>query len=72
MPGLAAGLHEQDLVGADTKTPVAQVAQLRACEVSGRARAVEHDKVVARAVHLGERKPHAADYRAMPCGPVAT
>jgi hypothetical protein len=53
-----AGLDDQDLVGTHAEAPVAQVAQLRRCQVQWRARGVEHDKVVARAVHLGEGQPH--------------
>ncbi|CAM2170255.1 hypothetical protein BO443_10091 [Burkholderia orbicola] len=52
-------LDQQQLVGADAEVAVGECAHLRFGERRQRARvAVEHDEVVARAVHLGEREFH--------------
>ena len=53
-----ARLDDQDLVGADAEAPVGEAAQLRGVELERRARRVEHDEVVARALHLREAQPH--------------
>src|SRR5690606_2777004 len=53
-------LHHQQLVGADAEAPVGQPAPLRRSEIQGLARGVDHDEVVAGAVHLGEFELHAA------------
>ncbi len=55
----AAALHHQDLVGAHAEAPVTQRAQLRGIERQRLLRGIEHDEVVARALHLGEVKLHA-------------
>ena len=52
--------HAQDLVGADTKMPVRQLPVLRAGQAQQPTRLVEHDKVVARALHFGEVNLHGA------------
>ena len=54
----AGRLDDQDLVAADAEAPVAEPAQLRCIERQRRARRVEHDEVVARALHLGEPELH--------------
>ncbi len=49
---------EQQLIGADAEMPVGERAHLRARQREGLRVAVEHDEVVARAVHLGEFEFH--------------
>ena len=58
--GRLARLDDEDLVGADAETPVAEAAHLRGGQRERRARRVEHDEVVARALHLGEAQPSCA------------
>ncbi len=50
-------LDHQHLVAADAEAPVGEAAQLVAREIHALAHAVEHDEVVAEAVHLGESQP---------------
>ena len=56
--GIARGLDQQDLVGAHAEAAVAQAAQLLGAELDRRAGGVEHDEVVAGALHLGELQSH--------------
>ena len=60
--GRVAGLDDEDLVGADAKAPVGQEAVLGRAQgqtlCQRPAGGVEHDEVVARAVHLGETQLH--------------
>jgi hypothetical protein len=63
MPGAARRLDDQDLVGAHAEAAVAQVAQLLPRELQRGARGIEHDEVVARALHLGELHLHATIIR---------
>jgi hypothetical protein len=58
MPSARAMAARQDLVGADAEMAVGQVAVLRGAEAQRPARFVEHDEVVARALHLGEADAH--------------
>ena len=51
-------LDDEDLVGADAEAPVAEPAHLRGRQREGRAGGVEHDEIVARALHLGEAQSH--------------
>ena len=56
--GRAKLVDDQDLVGADAEAAVAETAHLLDRQPDRRARAVEHDEVVAGAVHLGEFQFH--------------
>ena len=56
--GQARGLHQQDLVAADAVAAVRQEAALRRAQGYPLAHAVEDDKVVAQALHLGESQFH--------------
>ena len=58
--GLGAGLHHQDLVAAHAEAAVAQTTQLRGAQGEGLAGGVDHDEVVAGALHLGEGQVHGA------------
>ena len=53
-------LDHQDLVGTDAEMPVGQRAELLGAELQRLAGGVEHDEVVARALHLGEAQFHRA------------
>ncbi len=63
---LRRGSDDQDLISPDAEAPVGQKAELGGVEIQRPAGLVEHDKVVARALHLGETKLHAADYEFSP------
>src|SRR5690606_25933662 len=56
----ARGLDQQDLVGADAVVPIGQRTPLRRLEAHRLPHAVDHDEVVAGAVHLREAQFHAA------------
>src|SRR5690606_17542561 len=47
-------LHHQDLVRADTEAPVGEPAPLLAGELQAPGGRVDHDEIVAGALHLGE------------------
>src|SRR6185369_12852848 len=49
---------DQHLVAADAEAPVGERAQLRGVEIDVLRNAVEHDEIVAEAVHLGEAQSH--------------
>ena len=51
---------QQQLISADAEMPVRERAHLRGAQVERLRVAVEHDEVVARAVHFGEFQFHAA------------
>ena len=53
-------LDDEDLVAADTKVPVGEKLRLGRCELGegGVAHGIEHDKVVAQALHLGKHEFH--------------
>jgi hypothetical protein len=53
------GPHRQDLVGADAEVAVRQLPVLRFAQMEQAAGFVEHDEVVAGALHLGEAHLHA-------------
>ncbi len=53
-----AALDDQDLVGADTEAPVAEVAVLGGGEGQGLASGVDHNHVIARTLHLAEAQLH--------------
>ena len=53
-------LHHQDLVAADAAVAVCDFFQLNGIKRERLAGEVQHDKIVARAMHLGERELHAA------------
>ena len=57
-PGGRGRLDQHHLVGADTEVPVGQQAPLLGLEPHALAHAVEHDKIVAGALHLGELQLH--------------
>ena len=57
--GAAGFLDQQDLVAADAEMAVGDAAALFGRERDGLADAVEHDEVVAEAVHFGEFQFHA-------------
>ena len=57
-PGRRRGPHAQDLVGADAKVAVGQKAVLGRAELKAALGFVEHDKVIARALHFGEADAH--------------
>jgi hypothetical protein len=52
--------YKFDLVGAHTEAAITQHAVLLGTQIDGRLRGVEHDEVVAGALHLGEPQSHAA------------
>src|SRR5690606_36319297 len=52
------GLDQEDLVGADAEMAIGQGTRALRRHVDGLAYAVEHDKVVAGAVHFGEIPDH--------------
>ncbi len=56
---VARPLHQQHLVAADAEVAVGEGACLRGREVDRLAHAVQHDEVVALALHLREADPHA-------------
>ena len=49
---------QEDLVGADAEVPVAQGAGALGRHFDGLADAVEHDEIIARAMHFGEVPVH--------------
>ena len=61
--------HAQDLVGADAEMPVGQPAVLRVGQTQASARLVEHDEIVARALHFGEPDVHGRIIRPERCAP---
>jgi len=52
--GAPGGLHDEDLVAADTAIPICKEAQLLFLQGEFPFREVENHEIVARAVHLGE------------------
>ena len=56
--GAARQLDLQNLIAADAETTVGELAQLRNAQSQRRARRIEHDKVIAQPVHLGEWQFH--------------
>ena len=56
--GVARRLNQQDLVAADAEAAVGDRAQLGLVEHDTLVDRVEHDEVVAKAVHLGEFESH--------------
>ena len=52
------GLDQQQLVSAHTKVPIRQPAPLLSRQIDFLTHAVEHHKIVARALHLGELELH--------------
>ena len=54
------GRHEQDLVAADPEAAIGEPPDLLRSEIQRTTCRVEHDEVVAEAVHLGKGKTHAA------------
>ena len=62
MPSRRRRPHGEDLVGADAEMAVGQEAVLRRVEAQRAAGFVQHDEVVAGALHLGEADSHRRDY----------
>ena len=60
--GRIARFDDQDLVGTDAESAVGQETVLRRAQGQGRAGGVEHNEVVAGAMHFGEGQLHAVDY----------
>jgi hypothetical protein len=58
--GAVGRLDQQHLVGAHAEVAIRERAPLRLGQRHALAHAVEHDEVVARALHLGEPQPHPA------------
>ncbi len=58
MPAPGDGRTDEDLVGADAEMAVGQEAVLRGDEAQRRAGLVQHDEVVAGALHLGKANSH--------------
>ena len=58
--------HAQDLVGAHAEVAVRQTLVLRRAQAQQPARLVEHDEVVAGALHFGEMNLHGAIIRSPP------
>ena len=56
--GQARRFNQQDLIATDAKMPVGQAPQLCRGERQAPAHAVQHDEIVARPLHLGERELH--------------
>ena len=50
--------HEQHLIAADAEMPVRESLRELRCDLDAPADAVDHDEVVARALHLGEFQYH--------------
>jgi hypothetical protein len=65
-PGPGRRPHAQDLVGAHAEMAIGQEAVLGRAQAQAAPRLVEHDEVVARALHLGEADVHGADYPSTP------
>ena len=57
--GVRRVLDEQNLVAADAELPVSQRTRALRGHFNGGSHPVEHDKVVARAMHFGEVPDHA-------------
>jgi hypothetical protein len=52
------GPHAEDLIGPNAKVPIGQPTVLRGAEVQALLGFVQHNKVVAGALHLGEADVH--------------
>ena len=60
--GRARRLDHQHLVAADAETPVGERRTCAASRANRLARGIDHDEVVAEALHLGEPKTHATRF----------